>query len=645
MKYRREIDGLRAFAVIPVILFHAGVDIFRGGFIGVDIFFVISGFLITSIIISDLNTNSFSIIKFYERRSRRILPALFFVMAVCVPFAWIWLLPNDMRNFSKSLAAVSVFGSNILFWREVGYFESASELKPLLHTWSLAIEEQFYIFFPLFLLATWRFGRRLVVALLGCLTISSLILAQWGAQTNPDAAFFLLPTRGWELAIGAIAAIFYTKIHEVFISHKLNEILSFTGLFLIFFSFYFFIESRLFPSFYTLFPVLGTTLILLFATSKTHVGKLLGSQIFVGIGLISYSAYLWHQPLFAFARQRMITEPDLSHMLLLSVLSILLAYLSWRFVEQPFRQRNIISRKHVFSFAAVGTFVFVVIGLVGFFSDGYFFRDSYKKKFLDLEHVMRANQGLNPTCDNGDVEQSACRTDDNPEVILWGDSNAMHLAPALLATNPKIKLVQMTFPVCGPILDIAPNTKKYVKEWSERCIKFNDKVFEYIKHHETIKYAVLGSVFRQYVNADWNILLRNGQVIDAQSNSLAYFKNTLRRLEDLGIKTIVVSPTPQNGKNIGRCLMKTVAFDSDSTLCNFSLETAKKTDSNMYKFLTEVDKTVQVIWLGQTICTDGICNASIDGIPIYRDAGHLTHDGSKYIGEKLGFEYLFVANH
>ena len=151
MDYRREIDGLRAIAVLPVILFHAGFDAFSGGFIGVDVFFVISGYLITTMIIADLEQGKFSIINFYERRARRILPALFLVMLSCIPLAWMWLLTSDMKDFSKSLVAVTVFASNILFWRENGYFETAAELKPLLHTWSLAVEEQFYVLFPLFL--------------------------------------------------------------------------------------------------------------------------------------------------------------------------------------------------------------------------------------------------------------------------------------------------------------------------------------------------------------------------------------------------------------------------------------------------------------------------------------------------------------
>lgn len=195
MDYRREIDGLRTLAVLPVIFFHAGFQIFSGGFVGVDVFFVISGYLITTIILAELERGKFSIVNFYERRARRILPALFFVLFVCLPFAWTWLVPDDMKNFSQSLVAVSAFSSNILFWRTSGYFDTAAELKPLLHTWSLAVEEQYYVFFPLVLMLTWRLGKRCIISLLFIFFCGSLAVAQWTSVHVPMFGFFMLPTR------------------------------------------------------------------------------------------------------------------------------------------------------------------------------------------------------------------------------------------------------------------------------------------------------------------------------------------------------------------------------------------------------------------------------------------------------------------
>jgi len=194
LRYRSEIDGFRAIAVVPVILFHAGFETFSGGFVGVDVFFVISGYLITSIILAEMDEGKFSLIHFYERRARRILPALFVVMAFCVPFAWLWLMPFDMKDFARSLATVSTFSSNFSFWRESGYFDTHTELKPLFHTWSLAVEEQYYILFPLFLLLVRPLGKRWLVAMLIMVALLSLGAAHWGAYNRPAATFYLLPT-------------------------------------------------------------------------------------------------------------------------------------------------------------------------------------------------------------------------------------------------------------------------------------------------------------------------------------------------------------------------------------------------------------------------------------------------------------------
>ena len=197
MKYRADIDGLRALAVVPVVLFHAGFEAFAGGFVGVDVFFVVSGYLITSILIEDIENNRFSLVNFYDRRARRLLPMLFFVMLACIPFAWFWMLPIQMRDFSESLIAVSLFVSNIYFWQESGYFAIAAEETPLLHTWSLAVEEQYYLFFPVFLFALWRFGKNRVFWAIVGLSILSLVLSEWGWRNNPHANFYLALTRAW----------------------------------------------------------------------------------------------------------------------------------------------------------------------------------------------------------------------------------------------------------------------------------------------------------------------------------------------------------------------------------------------------------------------------------------------------------------
>jgi len=254
MKYRRDIDGLRAIAVMSVILFHAGFSTFSGGYVGVDIFFVISGYLISNIIVDEIESGSFSLINFYERRARRILPVLFFIMLCTLPFAWIWMLPGALKDYSKSLIAVPLFVPNVLFYLTGGYFDTASELKPLLHTWSLGVEEQFYILFPLFLTFVWSLGRRWIILFLLLAAIFSLTVAQWGLDKHPTFTFFLLPTRAFEILIGTLISLITYRISNQIlvgkfycyaVSKSISDSFSIVGLLLVFLQYLLLIKIRL----------------------------------------------------------------------------------------------------------------------------------------------------------------------------------------------------------------------------------------------------------------------------------------------------------------------------------------------------------------------------------------------------------------
>ena len=407
MKYRAEIDGLRAFSVVPVILFHAGFELFRGGFVGVDVFFVISGYLITTVLIEDIEHNRFSLLNFYERRARRILPALFFVMLVCIPFAWMWMLPSQLEGFSQSLIAVSLFVSNILFWRvDHRYFEAGEEELPLLHTWSLAVEEQYYVLFPIFFFLAWRYGKNRVFWMIVVMVSVSLLLCEWAwRHKGPNinvANFYLAPTRAWELFSGSIAA---------FIVHKRgvrkNDTLSFLGLAAIIFSIFTYDESTPFPSAYTLVPVVGVVLLVLFAEKETSVARMLSTKAFVGMGLISYSAYLWHQPLFAFAHIRLLDKPSDLLMVILFGLSLALAVASWRYIEKPFRRKFFLKRKHIFIISLVGIVAFIGMGLVGYLNNGFTERLRnrdiifQKALFNDVTKITKDSQQRNSFSNDG----------------------------------------------------------------------------------------------------------------------------------------------------------------------------------------------------------------------------------------------------
>jgi len=337
MRYRPEIDGLRAVAVVPVILFHAGFGRVSGGFVGVDVFFVISGFLITSILLAEHAEGRFSLRSFYERRARRILPALYVVLAACVPMALATMMPDESADFFRGLVSVVLFVSNFWLLQVTGYFQPAADDNPLLHTWSLAVEEQYYVFFPLLLLFLWRRGPWAMLWGIGLLSVASLALAEVGWRHWPEANFFLLPSRAWELGAGSLAAaLAFGRGPRQGRAPLLAELAAAAGLAAILASIFAFDARTPLPGLYALVPVAGAAAIVGCA-SGTMVGRLLAAPPLRLVGLVSYSAYLWHQPLFAFARIGQAERPGHGEMALLVVVTFVLAALTWRLVEQPFR--------------------------------------------------------------------------------------------------------------------------------------------------------------------------------------------------------------------------------------------------------------------------------------------------------------------
>jgi peptidoglycan/LPS O-acetylase OafA/YrhL len=380
LKYRPEIDGLRAVAVLPVILFHAGFTIFRGGFVGVDVFFVISGYLITSILINDIELGKFSIARFYERRARRILPALFVVILACIPFAWMWMMPDQWNDFSASITSLMLAISNIYFLSKTGYFEAASNLKPLLHTWSLSVEEQYYFLFPIVLFLIRKLNVNIKLSIIILITILSFVFSQWGAGENFERNYFFSLSRFWEISLGSALALVRTSNNQ-----NCNNWISAVGLALIVYSVFTFDDETPFPFAYAFVPVLGTALVILYSRSGTWSARILSSKPFVSIGVISYSTYLWHQPLFAFARVRLGSEPSKVSMLILSILSMLLAWITWKWVETPFRKGTntlIAKQRNVFAASISSAILLAALGYAGyahqdFYSKVYFSRIKY----------------------------------------------------------------------------------------------------------------------------------------------------------------------------------------------------------------------------------------------------------------------------
>ncbi len=639
MKYRREIDGLRALAILPVILFHAGFRGFSGGFVGVDVFFVISGYLITKIILAELEQGNFSIVSFYERRARRILPALFLVMLVCIPCAWFWLLPSDMKDFSQSLVAVPVFASNILFWRESGYFDTAAEFKPLLHTWSLAVEEQFYVLFPLFLMLFWQLGKRYILITLGLVFVFSLAVAQWAAYAKPAAAFYLLPTRGWELLMGVFAAFYLSQANRKEFGKWISELGGWLGVALIFYAVFAYSKATPYPGFYAFVPVLGTVLIILFATQQTIVGKFVGNKAFVAIGLVSYSAYLWHQPLFAFARHVGVDEQNFLAFVYLSILCFTLSVISWKYVEQPFRDKRKFIRADIFRYTITGSLAFVLLGFFVHKLDGKVGRFAEDARYGLLLERLRANYGLSKECDRKVVDAESCRTSLQPEILLWGDSYAMHLAQGFLSSNPNVKLIQSTVSQCAPVFDLAPANAIY---GAQNCIDDNNFVFELVRRYPSIKYVVLSS--QSFHLGRGAVATRDGTKFYDDELVLEKLFQTLDKIEAAGLTPVVFSPPPASGNDIGLCLINDELRRRDKSKCDFQLSTSDQLQSSVKNGLRRISSKYKVIWLEDGTCSSGQCESSIDDIFLYRDAGHLSYEGSALLGKRMNFYGLVIES-
>lgn len=370
MIYRPEINGMRAIAVIPVILFHAGVEVFGGGYLGVDIFFVISGYLITTIILSDLRSNSFSLIVFFDRLIRRLLPALVTMLLVSIPFAWFWLPHQEMKEYALSLVTSVTSISNILFWLKSGYFGTVVEQKPLIHTWSLSVEQQFYAIFPFLMLLIWKFSKKSLAIIFWVMFFASLFAAQWMVYAYPSGAFYLLPTRFWQILAGALCAVWLLDKDENSIRH--SNWLALLGLGLVAVSFVTFDQGSRVPGFSALIPTTGAVLIILFSTKNTSVGRILSHRYLVGIGLISYSLYLWYQPIFVFVRKSGLLEFVGNSIFIWAILfCFVLAYFSWKFIEQPWRNRSIFTTKIVYAANAISIVLIASIGIYGEAKDGF----------------------------------------------------------------------------------------------------------------------------------------------------------------------------------------------------------------------------------------------------------------------------------
>ena len=425
INYRPEIDGLRCLAVIAVVFYHAQITfneniIFTGGFIGVDIFFVISGYLISTIILKELlETDNFSFCYFYERRVRRILPALLFIILCSLPFAWIFLYPIELENFSKSILYTLGFSSNFYFhFSGLEYGSPESLLKPFLHTWSLSVEEQYYLIFPIILLGIFRYFRKYLVLLLITSLLVSLFFADWGSRNFPSSTFYFIHTRIWELICGSLLAYCEIKIGSRSKEKYLNLIFSLIGLFLIFFSIFYFDDQIFHPSFLTLIPVLGVILVIWFTNKGDIITKALSNKIFVGLGLISYSFYLWHYVIFSFAKNLDVYFNNNSEKFFLILIAILLSIFTFFCIEQPFRKK--VSFKFFLSSIFFTAIIIILINLIIINNQG--FKKRIKVKNYQEKHTFKYLTQNGKECFSRNKD--FCKFGEGQKkIILLGDSH------------------------------------------------------------------------------------------------------------------------------------------------------------------------------------------------------------------------------
>lgn len=665
MDYRREIDGLRAFAVLPVIFFHSGLDLIPGGFLGVDIFFVISGYLITIVILSDIHLKKFSILSFYERRTRRIFPALFFVLFICTLLSLLILLPSDAKAFFQSLIAVLTFSSNIYFWKKTNYFDLSSELNPLLHTWSLAVEEQFYLIAPLLIILLYRSGKKWMLFFWVFSFFCSLFLAQLTVHQMPVATFYLLPTRCWELILGMLAGIYLFNNNSNIFDKSVREIGSLCGIGLIIYSFFSFSIKTPSPSFYTLLPVVGSVLIIIFSNCDTFTGRILSSKIFVGIGLISYSAYLWHQPLFAFAKYYSMRELSVIYILFIIFNTFILAFLTWNFIELPFRRNKKFSQKFFFSIGTIIFGFFLLIGFLGINNEGFRYRLPPNIVWQSLGEKLSAKGDVcqmqplvsNPgivSCEFGDISSSK-------SIYIYGDSHAQAISDELnkKLIDFKIKGVKIAIENCDVIPSIV-ETKNPISK-SSKCLENFNFLLEIFKASNSDVIVISRWTFRLYPISNWitEMPYRNESGVIEKENYREYavnyggkldfsetaknkaVNNFINGLISTNRKIIFVYPIPEMAWNIA--YINWSEWNSKETLpTEISISYDEYISRN--RFVTKLfnnfsgEPNFIPIKPENIFCNTFIinrCVAQYNGIPFYYDDDHLSDEGARFLVDDI----------
>jgi peptidoglycan/LPS O-acetylase OafA/YrhL len=670
--YRADIDGLRAIAVLSVVFFHIFPKAMPGGFIGVDIFFVISGYLISTIIFQQIDRGSFSFRDFYARRIRRIFPALLLVLIASLGFGYIALFSSEYQQIGKHVLSAATFVSNFAFWQETGYFDRAAEMKPLLNLWSLAIEEQFYILWPLLVWWVWRRNLNIVTLTAAVILLSFATNVMW-VKRDFAMTFYMPLTRSWELLAGCLLAwcvlyekdslqtarerlggwlskLMYRKPSPELNERALRNAISFLGLILLAYGFWRINKAVSFPGKWAVFPVLGASFIILAGPSAWLNKNVLSNPIAVWFGLISYPLYLWHWPVLSFA---LISQEslNLNERLLLVAISILLAWLTYLFVESPIRKMGYGKIK-----VAILVALMAIVGIGGLV---VYANKGFPNRFADLETKLsqltwRQDQDHRKECIDkyGHHFFQYCLIEDvkkPPEIVLFGDSTANHLYEGLNAVTPGKNLLMIGRGACPPLVGVTVR----LQDLELNCQTIIEPALKIIEENTTVKTVVISMMGAGYVankkHYSGGMAYLHEVGTDIAVDHAKVFKdglrNTLNRLLKSNKEIIFVISTPRLNFHTSQCVVTrplTLKDKKIDDICAISvkayLSDAKLYLDSVYEVLKDFP-TVKIVDLPSVLCDAEYCHAMRDGVLLYKDDIHLSTAGSHYIGPF--FKHLF----
>jgi peptidoglycan/LPS O-acetylase OafA/YrhL len=618
MDYRPEIDGLRAISVIGVILYHAGFEFFKGGFLGVDIFFVISGYLITSIILIKKDKEDFNIIDFYKRRIKRILPVLLSIVIFSFPIAYISFLPHQIEQFHKSIIALLLFSSNFFFWKNTNYFENFTDNEILLHTWSLSVEEQFYIIFPIVILLFFNKQKLLILFLISIL-IASLLLSEIAWRNFPVANFYLLPTRIWEILSGSIVAfvLLKKKVHS-------NNFFSLIGLIIIMYSFFCIDKDIPIPSFYALFPIFGTLLIIIYSQNNSLINKILSNKFLVTIGLMSYSLYLWHVPIFSFANLNLLFPPPFFLKLLLCLIIFPISYISWKYIEQPFRKDTniyLLNDKSKFKIIFLGYLIIFLICMINLYNNKF---NIFLSPFALSQHEPHSKNAEYINTNYSNNYSKNWGENKLPKVFLIGDSFSQDIYNILYESNylNKINILPIYEPVKCGVLFLEKNVLDKINKPSSKHICSsrnslidNDIFLKNIKSAEIIM-----------ISSDW----QNHHIDNLEKSLLNLKKLTNAKIIIFGPKKLIrLNKKHYNLPLNSRKSLKLILNNNNNQIVE---QISDKLDLNFINIQKAICGGYDDFELNCDIFDDS-------GYPKSFDGGHLSIYGARYLGIYLN-QYL-----